>query len=377
MTKKHWFQLAVYKDFLTTKIEKILGKIFGFVLTNDLFLGTIIDEVIKMTEKIKITLPKSTLELMRKDCRDFLFLKKDRSPNLNDFLNTLILNYYEAFSAGEEQLHDDIEKALCNVPQAYRKEAIGAVLQVLAKREKQRYEGKGGSLSFKPTKESEGATVVIEHILLSDESLSSYYRRLFLSYAQKSKNEREKLLHKQNYELLSHAVKKGVQVCLFLQNGTVINNASIYAIAPAKDELFNYVLSCEGEKNKTVRLAKIRTVSLLPDRSAIPEDCQALFEKQIACGAQYPMYATDDTPIRVQLSEKGKTLFEKIYLYRPTPSKIEGDIYTFECSANQVLYYFERFGDSALILSPKRLGISMRNYYHYALKKYRSVYNKE
>jgi hypothetical protein len=148
-------------------------------------------------------------------------------------------------------------------------------------------------------------------------------------------------------------------------------------VASAKDELFNYVLSYDGEKNNTIRLAKIRTVSLLPDKSSIPEECATLFERQIACGAQYPMYTTDDTPIRVQLSEKGKALFEKIYLYRPTPTKIEGDIYTFECSANQVLYYFERFGDSALILSPKRLGISMRNYYHYAVKKYRSVYNKE
>ncbi len=330
-----------------------------------------------MIEKIKITLPQSTLALLRKDCADFLFLKKDRTPNLNDFLNTLIVNYYEAFSASEEKLHDDMSKALFSVPEAYRKKALDAVLQILAKREKQQYEGKSASLSFKPTKESERATIMIEHVLLHDESLSSYYRRLFLSYAQKSKNEREKLLCRQNHELLTHAVKKGVQVCLSLQNGTVINNASVYAVAPSKDELFNYVLSYDGEKNKTVRLAKIRTVSLLPGKANIPEDCAALFERQIACGAQYPMYATDDTPIRVQLSEKGKMLFEKIYLYRPTPTKIEGDIYTFECSANQVLYYFERFGDSALILSPKRLGISMRNYYHYAAKKYRSIYNKE
>ena len=89
------------------------------------------------------------------------------------------------------------------------------------------------------------------------------------------------------------------------------------------------------------------------------------------------MYSTDCEPIQVQLSEKGKKLFQKIYLYRPTPVKIEGNIYTFQCSANQLLYYFERFGDSALILSPKKLGIFMRNYYYFALKKYRSVYKSD
>lgn len=94
----------------------------------------------------------------------------------------------------------------------------------------------------------------------------------------------------------------------------------------------------------------------------------------MASATQYPMYNTDNEPIKVQLTEKGKKLFEKIYLYRPTPVSIEGNIYTFNCSANQLLYYFERFGDSALILSPKRLGIVMRNYYYFAWKKYKAVY---
>ena len=75
--------------------------------------------------------------------------------------------------------------------------------------------------------------------------------------------------------------------------------------------------------------------------------------------------------------KKGKRLFEKIYLYRPTPISIEENIYTFNCSANQLLYYFERFGENALILSPKKLGIFMRNYYYFALKKYKTIYKAD
>ena len=77
-----------------------------------------------------------------------------------------------------------------------------------------------------------------------------------------------------------------------------------------------------------------------------------------------------------ELTEKGKKLFERIYLYRPTPVSIEGNIYTFNCSAFQALYYFQRFGDQALIIKPKRLGIEMRDYYYFALKKYKTFYNK-
>lgn len=149
---------------------------------------------------------------------------------------------------------------------------------------------------------------------------------------------------------------------------------SVYSVSPAKDELFNYLLAFDGKRNRTVRLSSIRSVSLLSEKAEIPEENKKLFERQIACAAQYPMYNTDDEPIKVLLTEKGKTMFKKIYLYRPTPVSIEGDIYTFNCSANQLLYYFERFGDSALILSPKKLGIFMRNYYYFALKKYRTIY---
>ena len=162
-----------------------------------------------------------------------------------------------------------------------------------------------------------------------------------------------------------------------MDNGHIYNDVSIYAIEAAKDELFNYALFFSEKKNRTVRLAKIKTVLLLAKNVEIPEESKKMFARQIAAGAQYPIYSTDNEPIRVQLSAKGRELFDKIYLYRPIPISIEDDIYTFDCSANQVLYYFERFGGEALILSPKRLGIFMRNYYYFALKKYRSVYGKE
>ena len=87
------------------------------------------------------------------------------------------------------------------------------------------------------------------------------------------------------------------------------------------------------------------------------------------------MYDSDNELIKVKLTEKGKDLFKRIYLYRSEPVEINDNIYTFNCSANQLLYYFERFGDNALILSPKKLGIYMRDYYYFAYKKYKKLYS--
>ena len=330
-----------------------------------------------MTEKIKVSVPEKTYELLRKDAKDFRILKPSGEENLNAFINSLVVNFYEEFSADDDRLRESIKGALVSIPEKYAKEAFSAVMNAITKREKEENLGKSVALSFKPTKVSEAVTLYIENVLLKNEAISSFYRRLFIAYSKKLKNEREKIVHKHNYDLLVSAVKKGLQVCISLDNGQVYNEVSVYAVEPAKDELFNYVLCFSDKKNRTLRLAKIKTVSLLTKASGIPEESQAMFDRQIAAGAQYPIYSTDNEPIRVQLSAKGRELFEKIYLYRPIPVAIEGDVYIFDCSANQVLYYFERFGSEALILSPKKLGIFMRNYYYFALKKYRSIYGKD
>ena len=330
-----------------------------------------------MTEKIKISVPQRIYELLRKDAKDFRILKPSGEENLNAFINSLVVNFYEEFSADDESLRESIKEALSSIPEKHAKEAFSKVMNAITTREKDGELGKSVALSFKPTKVSEAVTVYIENVLLKNEAISSFYRRLFIAYSKKLKNEREKIVHKHNYELLVSAVKKKLQVCISLDNGYVYNGVSVYAIEPAKDELFNYALCFSDKKNRTLRLAKIKTVSLLAKDAEIPEESQNMFARQIAAGAQYPIYPTDNEPIKVQLSAKGRELFEKIYLYRPNPIAIEGDVYIFDCSANQVLFYFERFGSEALILSPKRLGVFMRNYYYFALKKYRSIYGKD
>ena len=332
-----------------------------------------------MEDKIKTSLPKTTLDLLKKDCEDFKVVKPNGAPNMNQFINTLLVNFYEEFSAGEEELHDKIKDALFSVPEAYKKNAFNEIIKVITKRQGNlSFQKQSASLSFKPTKESERAVIYIETVALKNETLSSFYRRLFIAYSQRTKNEREKIIFKDTYNLLEKAVKKNVQVCITLKSdGRVFEDVSIFSIASAKEELFNYVLCYSRKNNHTLRLASIKEVYLLPHKSIIPSKNEELFKRQIECGVQYPFYQSDNASIKVELTEKGKELFKKIYLYRPTPVSVNGNVYTFNCSANQLLYYFERFGENALILSPKRLGIFMRNYYHYALKKYRSIYGKE
>ena len=326
-----------------------------------------------MEEKIKISVPETVLEALRKDCADFKLLKANGERNFNLFINTLVANFYEEFCAAEMKLRERVEEAIAAVPERYKGEVAAKVLKLYAVGNRER-SGKSSVFAFKPTKLSEYAVEYIERVALKDESLSSFYRRMLTAYSEKHKNQRERIIHRENYEKLCEAMKNGVAVSMVIADEETSRRASVYAVAEGKDELFNYVLAYNGKNNTTCRLASVKSVFLLTERAEIPKSNAELFEKQIKYGAQYPFYNTDGKPIKVQLTEKGKALFRKIYLYRPEPVRIEGDVYTFECSANQLIYYFQRFGENAIIISPGKLGVFMRNYYYFALKKYREIY---
>lgn len=329
-----------------------------------------------MDEKIKITIPNEILNMLKKDCMDFKVVKADGTPNLNSFINVLISNYNETFSASEKSLHDEIRNALYAVPVYMQERVFLDILKVLLRKSENADEKNSSTtLSFKPTKVSENARLYIEQTLLPSQSLSSYYRRLLCSYCQKPKNEREKVIFKTTLDVLQNAMARGVQVCMKYKSGEIHGGVSVYAIKSSKDELFNYVLASEKKHNFTVRLASIDTVVQISAFSDITQKSKDLFDRQIACAVQHPIQATDNQPIEVRLTKRGQQLFDKIYLYRPEPTKIDGDVYTFNCSRNQLVYYFQRFGEDALILSPKQVGTFMRDYYYHAYKAYRSLYH--
>lgn len=183
-------------------------------------------------------------------------------------------------------------------------------------------------------------------------------------------NYRELIIFKENYDLLIESIEKNKKVDLTLKNGDTITNASIYKIENAKEELFNYVLLEMNNKPYTIRLSKIKYVSLLNTKREISNEIANIFERQIKYGVQYPFYSLNEEEVIVKMTDRGKQLFKKIYLYRPIPDKIEDNLYYFNCSHNQLTQYFKRFGYDAMIISPVHVAEYMNNYYYLASKKY-------
>ena len=137
---------------------------------------------VTMEEKIKISLAKETLELLRKDCEDFKITKQNGQINFNSFINLLIYNYFESFTAKEETLYDNIRDAISIIPNYYQEKVFGNIAKLFAK---QSYfvadKHSTTTFSFKPTKISEKAITYTACIANGNASVLSHFARQIIS----------------------------------------------------------------------------------------------------------------------------------------------------------------------------------------------------
>jgi hypothetical protein len=277
----------------------------------------------------------------------------------------------------EESLKDELLKSINEYVKKDQNQILDEILNIIRKKDSLEDSNKTEIINLKPTKLSEKQILFIENNLINNNSISSFYRNLFNSYSHTPQNYRELIIFKENYELLNESIIKERKVSITLKNGDTINNASIYKIEHSKEELFNYVL-LENSNNKpnTIRLSKIKYVSILNSKREISNEVSSIFERQIKYGVEYPFYSSSEEEVVIKLSEKGKNLFKSMYLYRPIPDKVEDNLYYFNCSHNQIIHYFKRFGYDAIIVSPSHLTEKMHNYYYISYEKYKK-YNKK
>lgn len=215
-----------------------------------------------MLEKIKITINKNAYNILLKDCENFGFYKNETELNKNLFFNTIILNYYDHFSSNEKSFKESISKTLDGKLKGDKDETIDKLLEVIRKSEYYKDDKEKEIINLKPTKITEKTIINIENNLSIYASLASYYRNLFTSYSNLKQNYRELIIFKENYNLILESIKKDKQVNIVLTNDHIINNASIYKISHSREELYNYVLISTSNSIQTIRLAKIKYITL-------------------------------------------------------------------------------------------------------------------
>lgn len=325
-------------------------------------------------EKIKIYVTNRVYEILLKDAEIFGFLKSDGvTPNKNAFLSMLILNYLDTYQQKQNYLNSTIrdiikQNSYLNDDKITNLSGLitSKINDELASDLVEKFDK---LISLKPTK----ATInIIEYIsgnLLNASSLSGYFRNMFTAYTQLPQDIREQIVFKQSYQQISEAINRRQQIFVSVagkQRSTL--RISPYCFSRSKEEIHIYLIYKHEGTCKSIKLSKIEAVTILNSPAEFNENDLKVIKKMQKYGAQFS-YNYNEEPAVVRLNTRGQSLFHKIYVHRPIPDEINGDLYTFNCSNMQVLQYFSRFGSDVEIISPAYLKSALFDFHNGYVKK--------
>ena len=330
-----------------------------------------------MEEKIKIYIPESVNAILLKDIERFEFYKKDGSLNKNEFYNTLIINYYEQYENSQSNIYSHIKKTIKDRSDLSDFDISDIASEILKyidtntyQLDRQKYDV---SISFKPTKKSSNDIEYIQNCLLSNSTLSNYFRNMFASYVLLPQDKREKIIFKKNFEIIDEALNSHRKIYFTTINSSKTHIVSPVNIANSKEELFNYLLCIKDNLPYSYRISRIKQIKILNEDVDRHAEYDYIFDNMIKYGPQFAYEVNKEIKrIKVKFTDRGKEMYKRIYLHRPAVTEIDGNIYYFDCSRNQAYQYFARFGSNALVLEPQDLREDLYKFYFHASNKYSS-----
>lgn len=332
-----------------------------------------------MEEKIKIYISKDINAILLKDMELFEFYKKDRTLNKNDFINTLIINYYETYQNNSSVMYERIKTTLSKRVDEDEFEIADIAYELLQYIETNTFKLENVKLdaliSLKPTKKSSQIITYIQQCLLQGTTMSNYFRNMFASYVLLPQDKREQIIFKDKLDVINEAIASNRKVYFTTTKNSEKHIASPYAVANSKEELFNYLVAEYKNKPYSFRLCRLSKVIILNEQRTFHEENLTIMKKMTE---QNPQFAIGyEREYVVRLTEKGQEMFTKVYLHRPKPIRIEDDLYYFDCSRNQIYQYFFRFGKHAHVVHPRTLAAEMQHDYYEAAMSYQEHAKKK
>ena len=336
-------------------------------------------------EKINIYVPEHIGTILDSDANLFEVMKKDgRTINRNRFLSMLITGYHNSYVIECQSAYEKIVAELISsgIEKARSNEIADKILKSVVLPEVPSRKGKNPSkLSLKPTKETEGLILDITNNLVGDDFISQYFCRMLMSYCEKQFSERERIIFRNNYELLQNACAEARPITFStIWNLNVIHTVIPYKLATGHEEMFNYMLCAETDPEKGVQEAKVYRLNRVTrinyswTSNQIEEEVQGYLNRMLRYGPQYIINDNDESCVR--LTKSGQKNFSRIYYGRPQVDRIvekpDGDYYYFKGSKDQIFFYFRRFSsDDVEIVSPICLRQKMADFHKNAYNNYK------
>ena len=200
-------------------------------------------------------------------------------------------------------------------------------------------------------------------------SVPKYVRCLLESFARLPFIEREKLLLKSIIDQIEKSLQSKKNLRIKYRGESLV--VTPISIAPAKEGAFQYLIgSDDSAKILSIRLSRIESIKSVGKSNFIPSTIKKQIEADLAEFG--PTFITEPkVEIKVRFTLKGLNSYKYSVIHRPVHTSTQGDdIYIFNCSEKQAMYFFFRFAGDIEILEPLSLRNKIRDLYQAGLNKY-------
>lgn len=334
-------------------------------------------------DKINIYVPREVGDLLDSDNEMFEVFKLDGiTPNRNQFLAQLVAGYYDTYARELQAKNASILEALSPFLQDRTicdQIATNILDQISLPKTSKRVGRTARHFSLKPTNKTGSLIRRIRSEIEGADYVSRYLARMLISYSEKPFSQRERIVFKDNYDMLASCCKKQ-QPVYFVTAGKehIIHEVIPYMIVTGPEEMYNYLL-CQAENElahqpeaRAYRLNRIRGLNRSGKTATLQDSIKQRLEVMRKQGPQYAI--NDDTEVCVKLTPKGRSMYNKIYFGRPAYMREEnttdGCCQYYQCSQDQLELYFRRFGAEAEIISPVSLRNKMAEFHRSAAQVY-------
>ncbi len=285
----------------------------------------------------------------------------DPEGSVSGFLNRIITAFWESAEASVDLAAEERKQQL--LAGGFAPEIVSVLVEehrTLLIRKLQEYPS-GDSLSFRLNNRNFKLLYEDRAESTTYSAPSKYLKALFEEYARLSPSKREQIYYapiiKQQLEpamatgnLLE--VQLGSKGFLVKPYGILSDpfNSHLYLIG------LSYSTSETPEKETiaSFRISRIKQVKKKKQRGKLTAEERRTVEKHLRqVGVQYLLGSSGH--IKVRLSPAGRQAFLQRSYMRPIPEKVQGDIYTFNCTQMQIKNYFISFGKDVEILEPSSL----------------------
>lgn len=327
-----------------------------------------------MTEKYKVYIPEDMKNRLMNDAELFEFVKADGSVNLNAFLKSLLVSYFDLYRERKDRLWNTILADLESFSSISRKEAHILTDRIINTYMQEDQENLKCNAVITLTVSGPSLSIIqtVENNLLKDTSLSQYLKDLFLSYLSNSRSDRERIVFHETFEDLEEAIQKKRPITFSTSSSDpgIVFEANPYLIATSKEEQCNYLLCYDTitDHPRSFRISRIRTVFMKSEQF---KPSKKIMKELQEAALRNPHSASKNVQATVCMTEKGKKKFLMVTKNRPDVIKKDGNLYYFNWPLRQLEEYFKRFGKDAVILDPESSRESMKIFYGRALDAYK------